>query len=60
MIVNGAFEDDAPDKNDAEGAVVAGIIRERLGTEVYDTKKKCMRPLTLRDFAVIVRNNAEV
>lgn len=60
LIVNGAFEDDAPDKNDAEGAVVAGIIRERLGTEVYDTKKKCMRPLTLRDFAVIVRNNAEV
>lgn len=60
LIVNGAFEDDAPEKNDAEGAVVAGIIRERLGTEVYDTKKKCMRPLTLRDFAVIVRNNAEV
>ncbi len=60
LIVNGAFDDDAPEKNDAEGAVVAGIIRERLGTEVYDTKKKCARPLTLRDFAVIVRNNAEV
>ena len=60
LIVNGEFGDDAPEKNDAEGAVVAGIIRERLGTEVYDTKTKCMRPLTLRDFAVIVRNNAEV
>ena len=60
LIVNGAFEDDAPEKNEAEGAVVAGIIRERLGAEVYDTKKKCVRTLTLRDFAVIVRNNAEV
>ena len=60
LVVNGEFGDDAPEKNDAEGAVVAGIIRERLGTEVYDTKKECMRPLTLRDFAVIVRNNAEV
>ena len=60
LIVNGDFDEDAPDKNDLEGAVVADIIRERLGTEIYDAKKDCMRPLTLRDFAVIVRNNAEV
>ncbi len=60
LVVNGEFEDDAPDKNDAEGAVVAGIIRERLGTEVYDTKRKCMRKLQLRDFAVIVRSNDAV
>ena len=60
LIVNEKFDDDAPDKNDAEGAVVSRIIRERLGTEVFDSKEQRMRPLTLRDFAVIVRNNKEV
>lgn len=60
LIVNGDFDENAPDKNDAEGAVISGIIRERLGTEIYDTKRQCMRPLELRDFAVIVRNNREV
>ncbi|MCR5034106.1 MAG: UvrD-helicase domain-containing protein [Clostridia bacterium] len=60
LIVNENFDEDAPDKNDAEGAVIAGIIRERLGTPVYDSKKQCVRPLQLGDFAVIVRNNKEV
>ena len=59
LIVNGEFDEDAPEKNDAEGAVIAGIIRERLGTEIYDGKQGRMRPLTLGDFAVIVRNNKE-
>ncbi|MGX8774360.1 MAG: UvrD-helicase domain-containing protein, partial [Bacillota bacterium] len=60
LIVNGEFDDEAPDKNDAEGAVIAGIIGERLGHEIYDAKKGVMRPLELGDFAVIVRNNKEV
>ena len=60
LIVNENFDEDAPDKNDAEGAVIAGIIGERLGTPVYDSKQQCMRPLKLGDFAVIVRNNKEV
>lgn len=60
LILNENFDDDAPDKNDAEGAVVAGIIRERRGQEVYDAKNGVVRPLTLGDFAVIVRNNKEV
>lgn len=60
LVVNENFDEDAPDKNDAEGAVIAGTIRERLGTPVYDSKKQCERPLRLGDFAVIVRNNKEV
>lgn len=60
LIVNGEFDEDAPEKNDAEGAVIAEIIRDKLGKQVYDTKKGVMRPLELRDFAIIVRNNKEV
>ena len=60
LVVNKDFDEDAPEKNDAEGAVIAGIIEERLGTQVYDSKKQVMRPLQLGDFAVIVRNNKEV
>ena len=60
LVVNGEFDEDAPEKNDAEGAVIAEIIRDKLGKQVYDTKKGVMRPLELRDFAVIVRNNKEV
>lgn len=54
------FDENSPAKNDAEGAVIADIIRERLGSMVYDTKLGSMRPLRLRDFAVITRNNREV
>ena len=54
------FDEDAPDKGDAEAAVVAGIIRERLGQEIYDTKSGESRALSLRDFAVITRNNRTV
>ena len=60
LVVNGEFDEDAPEKNDAEGAVIAEIIRDKLGKQVYDTKKGVMRPLELRDFAIIVRNNKEV
>ena len=60
LVVNENFDENAPEKNDAEGAVIAGIIRQRLGTTVYDSKKQCERPLRLGDFAVIVRNNQEV
>jgi len=60
LVVNGEFDEDAPEKNDAEGAVIAEIIRDKLGKQVYDTKKGVMRPLELRDFAIIVRNNREV
>ncbi|MCQ2546835.1 MAG: UvrD-helicase domain-containing protein [Clostridia bacterium] len=54
------FEDDAPEKIEAEAAVVAGIIKERLGQTIYDVKTGITRPLTLRDFAVITRKNRVV
>lgn len=54
------FDEAAPDKGEAEAAVIAGIIRERLGQEIYDTKKKEIRRLRLADFAVIARNNNTV
>lgn len=54
------FDDDAPDKGDAEAAEIAGIIRERIGQEVYDSKAGKMRPLKYRDFAVIARHNRTV
>lgn len=54
------FDENSPAKNDAEGAVIADIIRERLGSMVYDTKLGRTRPLRFRDFAVITRNNREV
>lgn len=54
------FEDDAPEKIEAEAAVVAEIIKERLGQMIYDVKADVTRPLTLRDFAVITRKNRVV
>lgn len=54
------FDDDAPEKIEAEAAVVAGIIRQRLGETIYDAKAGVTRQLTLRDFAVITRKNRVV
>ena len=34
LVVNGEFDEDAPEKNDAEGAVIAEIIRDKLGKQV--------------------------
>lgn len=55
-----SFEEDAPDAGDAEAAIISEIIRERLGQPVFDSKKNIERPLELRDFAVIARNNRTV
>ena len=54
------FDETAPDKGEAEAAVIAGIIRQHLGKEIYDTKKKVIRKIRLADFAVIARNNYTV
>lgn len=54
------FDKDSPDKSDSEAAVIAEIIRERLGSEIYDAKAGQLRKVTLRDFAVIARNNSTV
>ncbi|MDO4176870.1 MAG: UvrD-helicase domain-containing protein [Bacillota bacterium] len=54
------FDEDAPEKIEAEAAVVASIIKERLGQTVYDAKAGKTRTLSLRDFAVITRKNRVV
>lgn len=54
------FDESAPDKGEAEAAVIAQIIRERLGQEIYDAKANRVRKLRLADFAVIARNNYTV
>ncbi|MCQ2544897.1 MAG: UvrD-helicase domain-containing protein [Clostridia bacterium] len=54
------FDEAAPDRGEAEAAVIARIIREHLGQEIYDAKKGRVRKLRLADFAVIARNNYTV
>ena len=45
------------EREDAEAAAIAQIIREHLGSTIYDTKRNEERVLTLRDFAVLARGN---
>ena len=60
IIQREEFDQDAPGAIEAEAALVAGIIRERLGREVYDGVRGEMRKLRLRDFAVLARKNRVV
>lgn len=51
-------EDDQLDE--AEAALVARLIRENLGAEVYDTKNSCTHLLDYGDIVVLTRNNATI
>ncbi len=50
-------------KAELEANYVAGIIRDVLGNEIYDSKKKCTRKVTLKDIVILMRstkNYAEI
>ncbi len=48
------------ERADAEAEIAAGIIRDSLGSEIYDAKAGKTRKIQLRDIAVLSRGRAEV
>ncbi len=39
-----------------EGVIIAKIIKENLGKMIFDNKKNCERPMTLRDIVILYRS----
>ncbi|MDO4868885.1 MAG: helicase-exonuclease AddAB subunit AddA [Bacillota bacterium] len=54
------FGDDAPERGEAEAEVVASIIRDALGSEIYDFKKDTTRTVDYRDIVVLARAGSTV
>lgn len=48
------------DNYEKEAAIVAGLVKEVLGTEIYDAKKDCVRKVELRDIVVLLRNTKRI
>jgi len=53
----GIDEELADMKNaELEAHYVAGLIRDALGTEIYDSKKQCVRPVEMKDIVILMRS----
>lgn len=54
------FGDDDPERGEAECAVIAKIIKEAHGSEIYNPQTKTTRKVEYRDIAVLARANKTV
>ena len=60
IIDRKSLETDDIERGELEAEVVADIIRDALGREIFDTKKNQYRPVEYRDIAVLARAGSTV
>lgn len=60
LILKEGSEDGLMESPKAEAQQVARLVKENLGTEIYDVKRKTYRPVEYRDIAVLSRSRAMI